>query len=111
MTRSRWRASDPYPAGLWRVMARNITARPAFWSWLRHRLDPAVHGGLEGRGVHTALLRLEELFRDSHAVATLDIRKAFDYVDPDFACDCLGAAGLDQDLVRATRCLWCGQVR
>ena len=51
--------------------------------WIARWVPRSFHGGVSGRDVFSALCSLEEdVVAGQHAVASLDLAKAFDWVDP-----------------------------
>ena len=79
---------------LWRVVASTIARSEPVIQWLLQVAPPEAHGAIPGGGVDTALAALEDDFHRKKGVwATFDYTKAYDMVSPEFAIQCLAAAG------------------
>lgn len=98
-------------AVLWRVMASTLASDDNLRSWVEGWVPLAAHGGIPGRGVHTAAFELERRLDEDSILVSMDLEKAFDTVDPVLACEVFKELGLDQRIIAMLLWIWTGQRR
>ena len=52
-----------------------------------------VHGAVQGRGLHSAILALDSAYEQNHILCSLDLAKAFDHMSAELASGFLQHAG------------------
>ncbi len=95
----------------WRAITSAIAANEGTRGWIDSWLPHAAHGGVSGRGVHSAVEALERIFNKGGIIISLDLAKAFDMIDPALAAEILRGLGLDERIVDALLWLWACQKR
>ena len=98
-------------ATLWRVAAKAIVKDPAFQHWISLWTPNHAHGGVPGRGVHTAVAQLDTAFKKDSILISMDFAEAFDRVHPDLAVRALCGLGLPSELATALSWIWGNQKR
>ena len=76
------------------------------------RGSPAeFNGGVQHKGVHTAVACLDSEFCQNDFRISLDMQKCFDFVSPRFACEVLRKLGFPDAWASAIDSIWCHQRR
>lgn len=91
---------------------RPIGIEACMWRiWVDSWALLSAHGGLPGRGVHTALFEVERRLEAGSILVSIDLEKAFDTDDPLLACEILRMLGMDPEVVALFFWIWSGQKR
>ncbi|CAE7807894.1 unnamed protein product, partial [Symbiodinium sp. CCMP2456] len=97
---------------VWRTVGRAIMHRPQTRAWVSRWVPDSFHGGVSGRDVFSALCAVEEdTIAGQHCVASLDLAKAFDWVDPSELCLMLEFLGFHPGVCQWLRAVWVQQSR
>ena len=97
---------------VWRMVGKAVMRRTQAKEWIARWVPRSFHGGVSGRDVFSALCSLEEdVVAGQHAVASLDLAKAFDWVDPSELCRMMRFLGLPDGLCVWLQAIWVQQKR
>ncbi|CAE7605738.1 unnamed protein product [Symbiodinium pilosum] len=95
-----------------RTIATALAQKDEVKQWVQQHVTPEVHGGVSGRGVHTAVLALASSFQHEHAVLlSLDMKKGYDYADPELVVGHLRRRGLPEHWCQYFAHVWMEQYR
>lgn len=96
---------------LWRVIAGCTASHQETKEWVAAWIPREFHGGIAGRGVHTALACLDSAMYKDDFLASLDLQKCFDHVSPQLACQVLRELRFPHTWAAAIESIWCHQSR
>ena len=95
-----------------RTIATALAQKSEIKRWLKDFVTPHVHGGVPGRGVHTAALALASSFQQEHAVLlSLDMKKGYDFAEPELVIGHLRRRGLPEHWCQYFTHVWREQHR
>ena len=95
-----------------RTIATALAQKSEIKRWLKDFVTPHVHGGVPGRGLHTAALALASSFQQEHAVLlSLDMKKGYDFAEPELVIGHLRRRGLPEHWCQYFTHVWREQYR
>ena len=96
---------------LWRCVASAWTRCAATRDWILQWIPREAHGAIKGRSVATAVALLHDAFLKGRCVLSLDLKKAFDFAQPEVALACLRSLGCPPELATMCGKIWGDQRR
>ena len=97
---------------IWRLVASSICKRDDTRDWVQHWTLPCFHGAVQQRDALTGLAALDQQVNaHRHALAAMDLSKAFDFISPQAVISILQRLGLPAQVACALKFIWGSQRR
>ena len=97
---------------IWRLLASTICKRDDTRRWVKQWTLPCFHGAVQQRDALTGLAALDQQINvHRHALAAMDLNKAFDFLSPEAVISILQRLGLPAQVAFALKFIWGAQRR
>ncbi|CAE7709102.1 Pol [Symbiodinium sp. CCMP2592] len=96
----------------WRIVGSMLAKHPLMVQWMNDLLPAAQHGAVKGRSLFGAVRDLAKQFHEEQGIlVSLDLKQAFDRMDPTLGLELMRSAGLPASITSALATVWTKQYR